>query len=56
MRVSRSLGIGGGVLAILLEELVLEGAFEVVVLHFVEAIHVELPDEAIHFFVSEISG
>ena len=33
-----------------------ECAFEVIMLHFVEAIHVELSDEAIHFFVSEISG
>ena len=33
-----------------------ECAFEVVMLHLVEAIHVELSDEAIHFFVSEISG
>ena len=56
MRVSRSLGIGGGVLAILLEELVLEGAFEVVVLHFVEAVHVELPDKAVHFLVPEVAG
>ena len=34
---------------------VFEGAFEVVVFHFVEAIHVQLPDETVHFFVSEVA-
>ena len=33
----------------------LEGAFEVIMFHFVEAIHVELPHKAVHFFVSEVS-
>lgn len=33
----------------------LESALEVVVFHFVEAIHVELADEAVHFFVSEVA-
>ena len=32
-----------------------ECAFEVVVFHFVEAIHVELSDEAVHFFMSEVA-
>ena len=56
IRVSRSLGIGGEVLAILLEELMLKGAFKVIVLHFVEAVHVELPDKAVHFLVPEVAG
>ena len=33
----------------------LESAFKVVVLHFVEAIHVELSDKAVNLFVTEIS-
>lgn len=33
-----------------------EGAFEVVVFDFVEAVHVELPDEAVHFVVAEVPG
>lgn len=33
-----------------------EGAFEVVVFDFVEAVHVELPDEAVHFVVAEEPG
>lgn len=36
--------------------LVAEGAFEVVVFDFVEAVHVELPDEAVHFVVAEVPG
>jgi hypothetical protein len=39
-----------------LEELVLKSGFEVIVLHFVEAIHVELPYKAVHFFVPEVPG
>lgn len=34
----------------------LECAFEVVMFHFVEAIHVELPDETVHLFMPEVSG
>ena len=52
----RSLGVVKKVQSIFLEKLVFEGAFEVIMLHFMEPIHIELPDEAIHFFVSEISG
>lgn len=33
-----------------------EGAFEVIVFDFVEAVHVELPDEAVHFVVAEVPG
>ena len=44
------------ILPIFLKELVLESAFEVVMFHFMEAIHIELPYKTIHFFVSEISG
>ena len=33
-----------------------ESAFEVVVFHFVEAIHVELSDKAIDFLMPEVSG
>lgn len=33
----------------------LEGAFEVVMLHFVEAVHVELPHETVHLLVPEVS-
>ena len=36
--------------------LVAEGAFEVVVFDLVEAVHVELPDEAVHFVVAEVAG
>jgi len=43
-------------LSILLEELMAEGAFEVVVFDFVEAVHVELADEAVHFVVPEVFG
>lgn len=31
-----------------------EGAFEGVVFDFMEAVHVELPDEAVHLVVSEV--
>ena len=31
-----------------------EGAFEGVVFDFMEAVHVELSDEAVHFVVSEV--
>lgn len=34
----------------------MEGAFEIVLFGFVEAIHIELPDETVHFVVSEIFG
>ena len=44
------------ILPIFLKELVLESAFEVVVFHFMKAIHIELPHKAIHFFVPEVSG
>jgi hypothetical protein len=37
-----------------LEVLVPEGALEGVVFDFVEAVHVELPDEAVHFVVPEV--
>jgi len=33
-----------------------ESAFEIVVFHFVEAIHVELSHKAVYFFVSEVPG
>ena len=33
-----------------------EGAFEVVMFDLVEAVHVELPDEAVHFVVAEVPG
>lgn len=33
-----------------------EGAFEVVMFDFMEAIHVELPYEAVHFIVPEVPG
>jgi hypothetical protein len=42
-------------LFIFLEEFMLEGAFEIVMFNFMKAIHIELPDETIHFVVSEIS-
>ena len=32
-----------------------EGAFKMVMFHFMEAIHIELSDKAIHFFMSEVS-
>lgn len=35
---------------------VTEGAFEVVMFDLVEAVHVELPDEAVHFVVAEVPG
>lgn len=35
---------------------VAEGAFEVVMFDLVEAVHVELPDEAVHFVVAEVPG
>jgi hypothetical protein len=47
-------GLGLCVRSVFLEVLVLEGAFEVVMLHFVEAVHVELPHKAVDFFVPEI--
>jgi DNA-binding MltR family transcriptional regulator len=37
-----------------LEVGVLEGAFEVIMLGFVKTIHVQLPDKAIHFVMTEI--
>jgi hypothetical protein len=37
-----------------LEVLVPEGALEGVVFDFMEAVHVELPDEAVHFVVPEV--
>jgi hypothetical protein len=43
------------VLSVFLEELMSEGAFEVVVFDLMETIHVELPDEAVHFVVSEVA-
>ena len=33
-----------------------EGAFEVVMFDLVEAVHVELPDEAVDFVVAEVAG
>ena len=39
-----------------LEEFVFEGALEVVVFHLVETIHVQLPNEAVHFLVAEVVG
>lgn len=41
--------------AFLLEIFMAEGAFEMVVLHFVEAIHVELPHKAIDLLVPEVT-
>lgn len=32
-----------------------EGAFEVIMFHLVETIHVELSHEAVHFFVTEVA-
>lgn len=34
----------------------LEGAFEVVMFHFVEAVHVELAHKTVHLLVSKVSG
>ena len=48
-------GIVKKVLPVLLEELVLEGGLEVVMLHLVEAIHVELPHKTIHLLMPEIA-
>ena len=56
MRGSSSLRIGKEVRFIFLEVLMSKGWFKVVVLHFVEAVHVQLSDEAIHFLVSEVAG
>jgi hypothetical protein len=33
-----------------------KGAFEVIVFHFMEAVHVELSYEAVHFFMAEVAG
>ena len=44
-----------GVLFVSLEKLVFESAFEAVMFDFVEAIHVELSDEAVHFVVTEVA-
>ena len=44
-----------GVRSIFLEVFVFKGAFEVVMFHFVEAVHVELSDETVDFFVSKVA-
>ena len=41
--------------AVPLEERMAKNAFDVIIAGFVETIHVELPDEAIHFGVPEVS-
>ncbi len=33
-----------------------EGAFEMIMFHFVEAVHVELSNEGVHFLMAEVAG
>ncbi len=47
--------INVGLPAVLLEMFMAEGALEMVVLHFVEAVHVELPHKTVDLLVPEVT-
>ena len=49
-------GIGNGILSSSEEVGVAEDTFGVISPAFVEAVHVELSDERVHFAVAEVSG